>query len=83
MLAVMQIKQYPREIKAFAAFSTRGQLVWSTIKPTRAETQTAYDRFNPEVDKEYFEILPVFIGIDKGYQYNIEDAINQPDNKQP
>ncbi len=66
-------KTYTHEIKAYAAFSNRGALLYATIKPSKDEAQAAYERFNPEVSQGYFEILPIFIGIDKGYQYDLEE----------
>lgn len=63
---------HTHEIKAYAAFSNRGVLLYATIKPSRAEAQAVFERFNPNMDQGYFEILPVYIGIDKGFQYDLE-----------
>lgn len=69
-------RKRPHEIKAFAAFDARGMLLYATIKPTHKEAREAFERFNPGVGDGYFEVLPIYIGVDKGYQYDIEDAIN-------
>ena len=67
--------KHTHEIKAYAAFSNRGVLLYATIKPTREEAQRVFERFKPQIDQGYFEILPIYIGIDKGYQYNLEDKL--------
>lgn len=73
----MKRKEYTHEIKAFAAFSDRGHLLYATIKPTAAEAREVFERLNPEIQKGYFDILPIYIGVDKGFQYDIEDAIRK------
>ncbi|MCA9457358.1 MAG: hypothetical protein KC587_11895 [Nitrospira sp.] len=50
---------------------------YATIKPTHKEAREALERFNPGVEEGYFEVLPVYIGIDKGFQHDLEDAITR------
>ena len=73
----MTRKNHLHEIKAFAAFSNRGDLLYATIKQTRAEAQAELERFNPNTPQGYFEVQPIYIGVDKGFQYDIEKAINE------
>lgn len=76
-------KKHTHEIKAYAAFSRGNRLVWSSIKPTREEAQAIYNQHNPSVDgyentNPQADILPIYIGIDKGFQYDIEDTLPPP-----
>ena len=73
----MSRKEYNHEIKAFAAFTTRGALIYGTVRPTKEQAQEALEHFNPVIEPSAYpyQVLPVFIGVDKGYQYDLEDAI--------
>lgn len=62
------------EVKAFAAYDVRGNLLYATIKPTKDEAEEALERFNPRVDgyPYTFRVLPVFIGCDLNFQHQLD-----------
>jgi hypothetical protein len=73
-----QTKRHAQEIKAFAAFNDRGQILYATIKPTRSETESLLTRFNPPVEGHHypFQVHPVYIGLDAGFQYDLESTLH-------
>ena len=68
-----------QEIKCFAAFDDRGNVLYATIRPTKDEAAALLRRFNPPVEGYAypFQVLPVAIALDVGHQFNIEDAIEE------
>lgn len=77
-------KRHAHEIKAYAAFTDRGYILYDTIKPTKQEAAAVLQRLNPSVAGHYypFAVHPVYIGIDSGFQLDIEDAITAAARKQ-
>lgn len=65
------------EVKAYAAFDTRGNLLYATIKPTREDAEEALRRFNPPVSGHSydFHVLPVSVISDFAFQFDLEAAI--------
>ena len=66
-------------IKGFAAFDSRGEVLWATVRASKDESAALLRRFNPPVEGfDYpWQVLPISITIDSGYQYDIEDVIGQ------
>jgi len=67
-------KTHKQEIKAFAAFNDHGQILYATIKPTKDEVEIVLKRLNPPIAGFHypFKIHPVYIGLDTGFQYDLE-----------
>jgi hypothetical protein len=66
----MKKKPWNKEIKAYAGFDDRGNLLYATIKPTQEEASLITHRFNPPVKgfSYPFKVLPIYIGVDLNTQ---------------
>lgn len=78
----MKRKSHKHEIKSFAAFDERGNILYATIRPNKQDAQTELEKFNTRLEGHYypFKVLPVFIGIDSDFQYDLEDFLARKDN---
>lgn len=66
----MKRKPHITEIKAFAAFDDRGNLLYATIRPTKEAATEALERMNSRIEglPYYWRVMPVFIGVDLNFQ---------------
>ncbi len=72
-------KQTKKKIEAFAGFAANGSILFATVRQGREYAQNALESFNPKLEgfSYGFQVLPVSIEIDKGYQYELETAIDE------
>ena len=67
-------RSYAREIAAWAAFDTYGNLAYATIKPTKEQAEDAADRLSPAVEGYPLPlcVMPIFIGLDINAQQSMD-----------
>lgn len=70
----MTRKAHITEVKAFAAFDLRGNLLYGTIRAEKADAAAALERFNPRSDgvPYYWRVLPIYIGHDLNFQHSFD-----------
>ena len=61
----------------FAAYDTTGKLLYITLRPTSSECAAVLQRINPRVEgfAYDYDVRPVTVSVDIGYQYDLEEAI--------